>query len=120
MLIMSEYFWGHYGYPTEDCQVEEITRVIAWAWNGDFNNLTMQRYEFMVSKPDPRSSVHTVTGISRVTHPGDAGVEIHIHLDGEYIPNAWEQFRCLGYDTQEELTQAFSSEMPWAGTPNFK
>ena len=117
---MSEYYWGHYGYPTEECEVEDLNRVIAYAWNGDFKDLTMERYEFMVSKPDPRSSVHTVTGIRRVTHPGNAGVELHILLEGPYVPNAWEQFRCLGYDTREELTQAFASEMPWAGTPNFK
>ena len=46
---MSEYFWGHYGYPTEECEVEDLNRVIAYAWNGDFKDLTMERYEFMVS-----------------------------------------------------------------------
>jgi hypothetical protein len=117
---MVEYFWGHYGFPTEDCVVEDLTRVIAYAWNGEFDSLTMERYEFMVAKPDPRSSAHTVIGLHRITHPGTAGVEIHIHLDGPYKPNAWEQFRVLGYDTREELETAFASEMPWAGTPNFK
>jgi len=121
---MDEYRWGIYGYPTEDCRVEELQSVKAYAWSGDFDNLSVSRYDFQVGKPDPRSSVHTIIGLRRVTHPVFCGhgpsVEIQLQLQGNCTTNSWEQFRVLAYDTAEELSNAFDLEMPWAGTPIFK
>ncbi len=122
---MDEYQWGIYGYPAdEDCEVEQLQEVEAYAWSGDFEQLSVACYHFIVGQPDPRSEGHNILGLRRVQFPAfedyPPTVEIQILLQGECSPNSWEQFRVLAYDTPEDLTQAFATEMSWAGTPNFK
>ena len=120
MSSMDEFNWGIYGYPVSDeDNTESLTEITALAWSGDFANLDIQEYHFVVDQPDPRCSQHQVRAISRVSYP-DADPEIQILLEGECTANSWEQFRVLAWDSTEIAQSAFASEMSWAGTPNFK
>jgi hypothetical protein len=117
-----EYQWQVYGHPIyEGCQTTYLPSVTAFAWDGNFtDDFVCDSFTFTVGKPDPRNEGHTILGLRRVIHPGSAGTEIQISIDGTPTTNNWEYHRPLAYDSKADLLEAHRQESPSIPTPIFK
>jgi hypothetical protein len=94
---MTDYYWGNFGYPTEDCEVSSLSEISAWAWTGSIGTLNIAQYNFVVGQPDPRNNSHQITDILSVVH------------------SYQEMIRPLAYTTSELASESLTSEHPWAG-----
>lgn len=114
---MSDYYWGIFGFPTEDCELTSLNEVSAWAWTGSVGTLNIDKYHFIVGQPDPRHPDHTITEILRVVHSyqDQPETELHIRMSGPVGGSSWEMLRPLAYETLFDATTSFQSEHPWAG-----
>lgn len=116
---MTDYYWGNFGYPTEDCEVSSLSEISAWAWTGSIGTLNIAQYNFVVGQPDPRNSEHQITDILSVVHSyqtdREPETEIIIVLSGNPGGSSWEMIRPLAYTTSELASESLTSEHPWTG-----
>ncbi len=118
-MTLTEYYWGTFGYPFEDCDVSSLDSVSAWSWSGHVGIPSISLFDFKVGEADPRG-IGKVTGIYELTHSyqDSPDVEIIICLEGEVGPTTWEKLRPVAYHTSKEALRCFESESPWVGTPS--
>ncbi len=118
-MTLTEYYWGTFGYPFEDCDVSSLDSVSAWSWSGHVGIPSISLFDFKVGEADPRG-IGKVTGIYELTHSYQESpdVEIIICLEGEVGATTWEKLRPVAYHTSKEALRCFESESPWVGTPS--
>jgi len=117
-MIPTEYYWGTFGFPFEDCEITSLDSVSAWSWAGHVGIPSISQFDFKVGQPDPRG-IGQIIAIYELTHSyQDAPeIEIIICLDGSPGATTWEKLRPVAYHTSTEALRCFESESPWVGTP---